>query len=254
MIGIQNLICELFKFGVNCSSLPIDKLLIEYLLVPSVVVIIGLVIIANTFTGSHTKLRNIVIITFYIIFVYSGIYGSIAPLLYTYMFYFLVVFGAFFLITRFVGLNNLIALGKIGRVLGEKRHDIIVLKSAINQKRKSIDDFEKLIDELKEKKQLSDEDAGILKIFNKEIESEIDILDNTIKRASHLIPREELIEMKKSLDRVDVAQLLVELKKSKGDVDKIKNDVNKLTKQIEDLIGRTKRAGKSSDGRSGPAS
>jgi len=78
-MAIQEIICALFKLGASCYSMPIDELLIEYLLVPSVILIIILYVAVNMFlAGTALKIKGLLAIVFYIIIVYQGWYGIIA--------------------------------------------------------------------------------------------------------------------------------------------------------------------------------
>jgi len=78
-MAIQEIICDLFKLGASCYSMPIDKLLIEYLLVPSVILIIILYVAVNMFLAGIThKIKGLLAIVFYIVIVYQGWYGIIA--------------------------------------------------------------------------------------------------------------------------------------------------------------------------------
>jgi len=79
--------------------MPIDKLLIEYLLVPSVIAII-FIYIASDFLlrGTCTRIKCSVSIILYIVLVYSGFYGVFASFAYSYVLLFLIIgVGLFFL-------------------------------------------------------------------------------------------------------------------------------------------------------------
>ncbi len=99
---IQDLICSLFGLGISCGSWPMSKLLIEYLLVPSVLLIVILYFLSDWFLGgSGPKMRGLIAIVFYIVIVYSGLYASFAPLAYGYTLLFIILIGAIALLGRF---------------------------------------------------------------------------------------------------------------------------------------------------------
>ncbi len=78
-MAIQEIICGVLKLGATCLSMPVDKLLIEYLLVPSVILIIILYFAVNLFLlGTGVKIKGLLAIVFYIVIIYQGWYGFIA--------------------------------------------------------------------------------------------------------------------------------------------------------------------------------
>jgi hypothetical protein len=76
-MGIQEIICGLLKLGATCQSMPMDQLLIEYLLVPSVILIIILYLAVDLFT-TRKNIKGLLAIVFYIVIIYQGWYAMIA--------------------------------------------------------------------------------------------------------------------------------------------------------------------------------
>jgi len=217
-MGIQEIICSLFKLGATCYSWPLDKLLVEYLLVPSVILILLLVIVTNALLrGINIKIHGLLSIVFYIIIIYSGWYGVVAPLLYNFSVLFLLGGMIFFIITRVISVEHLRALGKTGRVLGEKRFDVRLIADRIrikrkevkellalaklyagmelsDEERKDIKDFgmsEKEIKEFKEKYgkfPISEKDFAVITMLAQEARRELDLLENQLKRSKLLAP------------------------------------------------------------------
>ena len=217
-MSIQELICALFKLGASCPSWPMDKLLIEYLFVPSVILILLLVIVTNAMLkGTNVKIDFLLSIAFYIIIIYSGWYGVVAPLLYNFSVLFLLGGMFFFIITRIISVEHLKALGKTGRVLGEKRFDVRLIADRIKIKRKEVKELlalaklyagMKLNDEekkdiesfgvseedIKEFRQkygkfpISEKDFAVITMLAQEANRELDLLENQLKRSKLLAP------------------------------------------------------------------
>jgi len=190
-MAVQEIICTLFKLGATCYSMPIDKLLIEYLLVPSVILIILLLIVTNAFLKDiNIKLKGLLSITFYIIIVYSGWYGSVALLLYNFAVIFLGAGIVFFILTRIISPSKMKEIGKIGMAFGEKRYDVNLIYDRINKKKEEIKELEDMIKELDKKSEvkLTETDKRVLNMIKFEVERELKLLENQAKRGSQIIP------------------------------------------------------------------
>ncbi|RLJ02269.1 MAG: hypothetical protein DRP10_01855 [Candidatus Aenigmatarchaeota archaeon] len=102
-MAIQEILCTLFKLGASCYSMPIDKLLIEYLLVPSVILILFLYFaVGFVLRGFNSKLKGLLSIVMYIVVVYSGLYSVFAPFAYSYLFLMIILLMAGFFVERLV--------------------------------------------------------------------------------------------------------------------------------------------------------
>ena len=189
-MSIQELICALFKLGATCPSWPMDKLLIEYLFVPSVILIILLAAVANLFKRDWSiKIEFLLCLVFYTIIVYSGWYGIVAPLLYNFAALFLIGGIFLFLLTRIISPAEMMQIGKVARALGEKRYDVRLIMDRIRIKRKEIEDLMKMAEEYA-KKGLIDwkKQYPIIKMLAQEAQRELDILENQARRGKSLAP------------------------------------------------------------------
>jgi len=189
-MSIQELICALFKLGATCPSWPMDKLLIEYLFVPSVILIICLVMIAEAFLrGVNLKINFLLALTFYIAIVYTGLYATIASFSYSFLILFLIFGFGVFVVTRIIPIEFIKGAGAMARRLGEKRYDLMLLKDrkeVLENEKKRI---EELIDEEKKKANPDDSKIKAYELMVVQIQKEIDLIDKQIKRAEKLIPR-----------------------------------------------------------------
>jgi hypothetical protein len=157
-LEIQEFICTLFKLndvvGIgSCGGLPMEKLLVEYLLVPSVLILIFIWFATNQFLhGLDTKFSSILAIVFYIAIIYSGLYAVIAPIGYNLIIIFLIVSFAVFILSRFFDtrkfLDNSKAIGEAVTSLkdakgGNTKKKIKKLEKAIEEVDKKINEEQK---------------------------------------------------------------------------------------------------------------
>jgi len=189
-IGIQEIICSLFKLGATCYTWPIDKLLVEYLLVPSVILIVFLFIITKAFLhNTNLKIHALLAIVFYIAIVYTGIYGIIASFSFSFLILFLVLGFGVFIITRVIRMEWITGVGKMAIKLGEKKYDIIILKDRKEVLEKEKEAIEELIEKEKKKDNPDDSKIKSYELMVVQIQKEIDLIDKQIKRAEKLIPK-----------------------------------------------------------------
>jgi len=189
-IGIQEIICSLFKLGATCYTWPIDKLLVEYLLVPSVILIVFLFIITKAFLhNTNLKIHALLAIVFYIAIVYTGIYGIIASFSFSFLILFLILGFGVFIITRVIRMEWITGVGKMAIKLGEKKYDIIILKDRKEVLEKEKEAIEELIEKEKKKDNPDDSKIKSYELMVVQIQKEIDLIDKQIKRAEKLIPK-----------------------------------------------------------------
>ncbi len=188
---IQETICSLFQLTTtysNCSTMPLDKLLIEYLLVPSVIMIIFLYIAATMFLKSeHPKIKPLLAIVFYIVIVYTGFYGIFAAFVMPYLVLFLIGAFVLFVVTRFMPISDWLSLAKSARGFGEKTYDTKIIKDRIDVK-------EGEIIRLKERKKAAEdkkdqEQMSIINALITEAEMELELYKKQLKRSEKIIPR-----------------------------------------------------------------
>lgn len=102
-MAVQEIICGLLKLGATCPSMPIDKLLIEYLLVPSVILILFLYFaVGFVLRGFDSTVKGLLAIVMYIVVVYSGLYSVFAPFAYSYLFLMIILLMAGFFVERLI--------------------------------------------------------------------------------------------------------------------------------------------------------
>ncbi len=102
-MAIKEIICGVLELGATCQSMPVDKLLIEYLLVPSVILIIFLYFAVDfVLRGSGLTTKGLLAIVMYIVVVYSGLYGIFAPFAYSYLYLMIILLMAGFFISRLI--------------------------------------------------------------------------------------------------------------------------------------------------------
>ena len=150
---VQEIICSLFKLGSACLSMPIDKLLIEYLLVPSVVLIIIIYLLSDWFLReSGVKIKGLLSIVFYIVIIYSGLYGVFAQFAYSYVVLFIIFMGFIFIVGRFIKREHIPMMRKtyesIKTSVAPKE-----LEKEIERRLKDIKDLNRQIKEKKEIRQ-----------------------------------------------------------------------------------------------------
>ncbi|MGC9310759.1 MAG: hypothetical protein ACP5E4_03490 [Candidatus Aenigmatarchaeota archaeon] len=188
-MALQSVICGIFQLGLACNTMALDKLLIEYILVPSVITIIFIYVATNMFTRNLSlKINSVVSIMFYIVFVYSGIYGIIAPVMYNSIELFLIGALVLFFLTRVIAPTRMEDLGRGAMKLGERSYDRKVIHDRIHVKEKELDSLKDMINELKEKGLLEDKDLSIIEMLMHETRIEMNILKDQLKRSKHITP------------------------------------------------------------------
>ena len=236
-MSIQELICALFKLGASCPSWPMDKLLIEYLFVPSVILIILLAAVANLFMrGWSIKIEFLLCLVFYTIIVYSGWYGVVAPLLYNFAALFLIGGIFLFLLTRIISPAEMMQIGKVARALGEKRYDVRLIIDRIRIKRKEIEDLKKMAKEYADRGLIDKKKHyPIIEMLALEAQRELDLLENQAKRGKSLAPSlfgPSHDYFDKGFERVDsIIEKMDETLSGKGED---KKEVYELVKKKED--------------------
>ena len=181
------MVCSLFKLGISCSSMPVDKLLIEYLLVPSVVFILFLYISVGILVrDGHKKIKSLLVIVFYILIVYTGMYGMMAVIITNYIILFIFATFFLFIFSRFVPPSGMLQISKIASLLGEKKYDATILKDRIEVKKEEI---KRLRARLEIAKNENDhKEMSILNALITEAEMERDLYEKQLKRSEKLIP------------------------------------------------------------------
>ena len=181
------MVCALFKFSGACPNLPIEKVLIEYLLVPSVISILMVYMITEyMMRDTNIGIKSLVSITVYIVFVYSGIYGIFAPLFYAYVYFMVLIVGGLFLFTRVISRQGWYDLGSAARTYKESKTDLKQLKRAIEIREKEKGHFEDMIDKLRKSPGYSLEDESVLNMLMHQVSAEIDnlrSLEGQVERA-----------------------------------------------------------------------
>ncbi|MCD6274936.1 MAG: hypothetical protein J7J15_02845 [Candidatus Aenigmarchaeota archaeon] len=158
-MAVQEIICTLFKLGATCYSMPIDELLIEYLLVPSVILIIFLYIMTGSFLkGIGLKIHALLAIVFYIVLIYTGIYGMIASFSMSYLSLFLLFGLAYFFFIRLIDWKKMRSISRYAGYFGERKYNLkyideeIALKEEeIKRLKKQKKDLERIKDEYADK-------------------------------------------------------------------------------------------------------
>jgi len=189
-MAIQEIVCSLFQLGTACYSMPMDVLLVEKLLVPSVVLIIAIYVITNMFLGNlNLKIKSLLAITFYIVCVYTGFYTVIASFSMPFLFLFFILgFGAF-VITRFIPMHWIVKGGKMATKLGESRYDIRLMKDRLEVLKKEKKTLENKIDQEKAKgKDASESMINAYELLITQMDVEMDLLTKEIKRTKGIIP------------------------------------------------------------------
>jgi len=188
-MSIQELICALFKLGATCPSWPMDKLLIEYLFVPSVILIILLAAVANLFKRDWSiKIEFLLCLVFYTIIVYSGWYGVVAPLLYNFAALFLIGGIFLFLLTRIISPAEMMQIGKVARALGEKRYDVRLIMDRIRIKKDEIKDLMEMAKKYRDEGTINKNQYAILEMLAQEAKRELELLENQARRGKSLAP------------------------------------------------------------------
>lgn len=178
-MDIHSLVCSIFQLGATCSTLTPEKLLVEYLLVPSVIMIIFLYIATESFLkGKQTGIKSLLAIVFYIVVVYSGYYGIFAMFVMSYIQLFLIGMFVLFVITRFISISDLLHLGRSARRFGEKDID----KNLINDRLEVKDDEIKRLRDRKEKTEDKNE-ISMLNALISEAEMEQELYRKQLARS-----------------------------------------------------------------------
>lgn len=168
-------------------SMSMDKLLIEYIFVPSVLILILLYLVTNAFMrGINLGIKGLVYMAFYILVIYSGWYGFLAPMLYNFAALFLILGIATFFVTRFISPSDMRGLGKFAVSMGERKYDLRVIRDRIIRKDEELKANQKIIDDLREQGRLSASDENMLRIIMNEVEREMKLLEGQLKRGKRL--------------------------------------------------------------------
>ncbi len=181
---IQEIVCSLFQLGASCLNMPLDKLLVEYLLIPSVVMIIFLYVSVNMFLrNEHPKIKPLLAITFYITIIYSGYYGTFAMFISSFLPLFIVGTFILFVATRFISPSQMKDLGGITSKASEFIYDRSTIKDRILSKCSELQDLDFKMDQLfdvksEDTKDLSKE-GKVLLMLRHEVRVE---LENLMRR------------------------------------------------------------------------
>ena len=183
-MDIQSLVCSIFKLNdtvMACSAMPLDKLLVEFLLVPSVVLILFLYIATDSFLkGKQIGIKSLLAIVFYIVIVYSGYYGVFALFAMSYVQLFLIGAFVLFVITRFVSISDLLHLSRSTRRLGENDIDEKLIEDRIEIKNAEID---RLKERRKKTDSADDQKISMLNALISEAEMELDLYKKQLNRS-----------------------------------------------------------------------
>jgi len=157
-----------------------DRLLIEYLLVPSVITVIIVYLAANAMLkGMNLGIHALVAITMYIVFIYSGFYAIFAPLMYGFMLFFILIIGVMvFFTTRVISPPKMAALGKVASKIAEKKADVKIIKRSLDVKTAQIAELDRMIDEMG--KDIGKREYTTLKMMIHQAKTEKDILASQI--------------------------------------------------------------------------
>ena len=183
-MAIQEIVCSLFQLGASCLNMPLDKLLVEYLLIPSVVMIIFLYVSVNMFLrNEHPKIKPLLAITFYITIIYSGYYGTFAMFISSFLPLFIVGTFILFVATRFISPSQMKDLGGITSKASEFIYDRSTIKDRILSKCSELQDLDLKMDQLfdiksEDTKDLSKE-GKVLLMLRHEVRVE---LENLMRR------------------------------------------------------------------------
>ncbi|MCK4730012.1 MAG: hypothetical protein KAT28_01715 [Candidatus Aenigmarchaeota archaeon] len=183
-MAIQDIVCNLFKLGDTCYDMGMEELLVEFLLIPSVVMIIFLYVSVNMFLrGEHPKIKPLLAITFYITIIYSGFYGTFAMFISSFLPLFIVGTFILFVATRFISPTQMKDLGGITSKASEFIYDRSTIKDRILSKYSELRDLENKMERLfdvksEDTKDLSKE-AKVMLLLGHEVRVE---LENLLRR------------------------------------------------------------------------
>ncbi len=187
-MAIQNTVCDLFKLGADCSSMPLDELLVEFLLIPSVVMIIFLYVSVNMFLrGEHPKIKPLLAITFYITIIYSGFYGTFAMFISSFLPLFIVGTFILFVATRFISPSQMKDLGGVASRISEWHYDRATIKDRILSKGAELEDLDAKMQQLFDVKSEDTNDLSkegkVLLMLRHEVRMELENLMRAFFRA-----------------------------------------------------------------------
>lgn len=176
---LQSMICELFQFSTSCANIPMDKLLIEYLLVPSVITILMIYMIsAYMLRGVEIggRMKPLISIVLYIVFVYSGLYAIFAPMFYAYVFFMILIVGGLFLFTRVISRQGWSEIGNTARIYRESKTDLKQIKRAVQIRENERNHFEDMLEKLRKTGKLGVSEESTINMLMHQINAEIDNL------------------------------------------------------------------------------
>lgn len=157
-----------------------DKLMIEYLLVPSIITIIIVYLTAgNLMRGIGLKMHALISIMLYIVFVYSGLFGAFAPLMYNFAFLFILLGTGLFFVTRVISPSQMRTLGTVTSKLAEKQHDIKLIRNSARVKKEQIDDLTKTIEGMEGI--MGPREYQVFQVLLHQARAELDILNSQIR-------------------------------------------------------------------------
>jgi hypothetical protein len=160
----------------------LDKLLIEYILIPSVFLIAFVHIMSTSLTRGHTALKSnsLIGIVVFISMVYYGFYGLFAAFI-SQWFKLMLIGGLFyFIFTRVIKHEWLHKGVGMSAKLGERKYDMGIMKGRLEMKKKELDYLEKWVKEV----DIPRRNKDAVKTFIHEARVEYDIIKEQLDKAS----------------------------------------------------------------------
>jgi hypothetical protein len=192
-MAIQEIVCALFKFGKVCNTLPTDRLLIEYILVPAVISILIIYSVTRLMlSGLDLKVHSLISITAYIVLVYSGLFGILAPMMYGFMYFFLIIGVVLFFATRIIKPSTMREIGRGSLKLGEMRADAKTIDRRINLKQTEAKELKARAQQMRDRGDITPREHAVIDILAQQVDNEVNILRTQIHKLDKLDPNAAL--------------------------------------------------------------
>ncbi len=176
MVLIEEFVWQFFKIPSYLRSGIMINDIVNFILVPSALLIVFLTLAADAFLpkGMKERWKALIALVFYLVIVTQGLYAQFAIFAINYTILFIILAFGFFVITRFIPMKYWRAATKITAKYGEKSMDIKRLEDELRMKERERERIQRFLNEARAAGRTRD--IQIWELMLAEVEREIDRL------------------------------------------------------------------------------
>jgi membrane-bound ClpP family serine protease len=176
MASVEDLIWLFFKIPSHLRSGIMINDIVNFILVPSALLLIFLTLAAEAFlpASMRTRWKALLALVFYLVIVTQGFYASFAIFAVNYTILFIIFAFILFAITRFVPMKYWKAATHVAAKYGEKTMDIRRLEDELRMKERERDRIQRFLEDARAAGRTRD--IQIWELMLAEVEREIDRL------------------------------------------------------------------------------